>query len=151
LEQSARARVACPLARREDGTMEEEGSIGCGACFGGSAGEAAAAIGGLRMDARLVDESHFSVSLRACAGCGQRFVQLFSERVDWVNGEDPQTIVVIPITPGESERLRGRGDVTEDELAALATGRRRLEIDHPSDGPRTVEWRSGPLVIPPHD
>ena len=44
----------------------------------------------------LASESHFIVSVKQCASCGQRFVSVFCERIDWARGADPQTRVVVP-------------------------------------------------------
>jgi hypothetical protein len=45
--------------------------------------------------AGLVDESHFIVSIRRCVRCGQHFLIMFCERIDWADGDDPQTRVEI--------------------------------------------------------
>lgn len=131
--------------------MADEAGFGCAECFQqADSGEAWAAVRGFENLARLVEESHFSVSIRACAACGQRCVDVFTERIDWVNGEDPQTCVVLPITPGESERLvAAGGDVKLIE--SLGGSRRYLLWYYPADADKTVRWAQGNLWIGPHD
>src|SRR6266511_4005147 len=62
----------------------------CAYCYG----EDAQAVwtyhrnGGLEPQRRIVDDPHFLVSLRHCRRCGQVFVSIFTEFVDW-EGADP--------------------------------------------------------------
>lgn len=103
---------------------------------------------GLDFVASLVEESHFGLSLHACRSCGQRFVHLFAERIDWQGGEDPQDWLLIPISAAEADAVRVAGESAVRALPA----RRFLLRDWPSgsDGPE-VGWRDGPVLVPPHD
>jgi len=37
----------------------------------------------LDFEAELIDESHVHVAILACGQCGQRFVSVFTETIDW--------------------------------------------------------------------
>ena len=101
----------------------------------------------------LVDESHFMAALRQCSRCGQHFLTLFCERIDWTDGDDPQAWLAVPITPEEVQRLR-TADVASNEnvvLAILANERRFLFHDMPKGAPQKLAWQHGALFIPVHD
>lgn len=98
----------------------------------------------------LIGDSHYAVQIRQCPACGQRFVHIFSEFIDWKDGDDAQYSDVVPITPAEAEALRERGgDVTPEELAALGKGRRRLCDHHPTGKPTTIRYEGGDFGVVP--
>src|SRR5262249_26340831 len=97
----------------------------------------------LKIDSRLIDESHFTVVLRSCSQCHQRFVSVFSETIDWAGGDDPQYWAVLPITEGEAERLSRAGEGADSELRTLAPGRRSLCFDAPKGEKEVSRWSSG--------
>ena len=131
--------------------MSDDG-IGCAACFGGSAEQVSQARRRLAAGARLVDDSHFSVLLRVCGVCGQRFVDVFSERIDWQGGNDPQAWLLVPVSDDEANRLRGLDEASvEGAVLALSPKRRCLDEYWPSEGGRIVRFSQGPLMIMPHD
>lgn len=96
----------------------------------------------------LEQQSHFSVRLVACT-CGQAFAQVFTERVDWQGGEDPQDWVLVPLEDGEPASLALGASTAAIE--ALSRGRRCLWRSFPSDGPLRAVWQDGPVTIGPHD
>jgi len=101
----------------------------------------------------LVDEPHFGVSVLRCAVCGQHFLSLFCERVDWADGDDPQTRVVVPVSEDEWRRLQA-ANVAADENAILdmvANERRFLYHDMPKGAGETLAWKTRRLFIPGHD
>jgi len=111
------------------------------------------AIRAARYVVELVDESHFGVSIRQCVQCGQHFLSMFCERVDWVDGDDPQVWVAAPVTEDEAAKLRA-ADVAADEMAILriiGNDRRFLFHDMPKGGPDRLEWITRRLFIPAHD
>ncbi len=101
----------------------------------------------------LVDESHFGVSISHCAACGQQFLCLFCEQVDWVDSDDPQAWVLAPITDAEAAALRALPDPNNETqiLNIVATPRRFLRDLAPKGAPRTLEWVTRIPYIPPHD
>ncbi len=99
----------------------------------------------------LIDESHYSVTIAACPRCGQRFVLVFTETIDWAGGNDPQSWAVMPVTEAEGAELtRLGGEVTEAQLEALGPGRRSLFSHWPSDAGREARWTTG-LRVGMHD
>jgi hypothetical protein len=125
--------------------------MGCDACDGQSADRAWEAIRDTPIGVELIDESHYGVQLRQHA-CGQRFVVIFTERIDWVNGDDPQELRAVPISEDEFRTLAAQGDqVSTAALEALGAERRYLINSWPADAGKASWWRTGGLWIGPHD
>ena len=122
-------------------------------CVGDDSLAARQAIRKAKHIAELVDESHFGVSIRRCALCGQHFLHLFCERVDWADSDDPQTVVAVPVSEDEVQRLQ-TANVTADEniiLEIVANERRFLYHDMPKGAAETLAWKTRTLFIPGHD
>ena len=122
-------------------------------CLGDDCLAAKEAIRKAKRTVELVDESHFMVSIEQCVRCGQQFLTLFCERVDWADSDDPQVIVAVPISEDEVQRLQA-ANVAADENAILeivANERRFLYHDMPKGAAETLAWKTGPLFIPGHD
>ena len=131
------------------------GDFGCERCWPPTADAAWEARGALTHVAELIDESHFHVMILACARCTQRFVSVFTETVDWADGDDPQYWTLLPITGAEAADVVQQGDsLTETKLHALGPGRRCLRCDHPKANPkaaaRRIFWGTG-ISVGPHD
>lgn len=94
----------------------------------------------------VVDDSHFMVSTRRCRTCGQHFASIFTEFIDWKNGDDAQYLTLLPVTPPEADALAA-GTLTPFRLGTLGAGRRYLNHDRPSGGPSRVYWRTGPFMV----
>ena len=125
--------------------------FGCAHCWPESAEAAWEASRGFATRAELIDESHFHVTIRACGACGQAFVSVFTEMIDWTDGEDPQYWSLLPLTEAEATELIRRGaEVTERELNATGPGRRCLRRDYPKGEPPRIDWGAG-LRVGPHD
>jgi hypothetical protein len=138
--------VTRPLRRR----APDDNGFGCPRCYGEDAERVWAYYeDGLVVERELVGEPHFIVQLRRCDECGQRFVWVFTEAVDWEGGEDAQHRDVVPISEGEArglEKLGGR--VEAQSLAALGTGRRYLVTDWPKAARNAaIAWSSGGLRL----
>jgi hypothetical protein len=94
----------------------------------------------------LVEESHFGIQIMACR-CGQQFVKVFTERIDWKDGHDDQDWLVCAVSPLEVARLQS---CAEDELAGVVTelGRGRRFLVHSNS---QSWWRDQGFMIGPHD
>ena len=126
-------------------------TCGCEHCWPAEARAAWDARAGLRRVRTLIDESHFIVSLLTCPRCAQRFVSIFTETIDWTDGEDPQYWTLLPITAAEADRLVQRAaSLDEATLNALGRERRSLRRDSPKDKPPRVFWETG-ILVGPHD
>ena len=44
------------------------------------------------------DDDHWWRYLLECRCCGQRYLYDFYETVDWVGGNDPQRVMIVPIS-----------------------------------------------------
>ena len=121
--------------------------FGCERCWPSSAHAAWGARDALSHVAELIDESHFHVVVLACRRCTQRFVSVFTEMIDWVDGDDPQYWTLLPVTGPEAADLVDQGaSLTDAKLGALGPGRRCLRVDHPKAAARRIFWGSGILV-----
>jgi len=124
--------------------------FGCAYCYG----EDAQAVwtyhrnGGLEPQRRIVDDPHFLVSLRHCRRCGQVFVSIFTEFVDWEDGDDAQYSDVVPVTPAEAATVLEQGEQVDLRyLGSLGEGRRRLSSDWPTGGETEIGWRVGTFWV----
>ena len=126
--------------------------FGCARCFLATAEEAEEARRHFSELSRLIDESHFIVRILACPDCGQRCVSVFTEWIDWSEGDDAQYWSVLPLTREESEQLMAQGEQVDLRLIeALGRRRRYLQVDFPTGKPKRVLWADGNLWIGPHD
>jgi hypothetical protein len=128
----------------------DDHDFGCPRCYGEDAERAWGYYeDGLAVERELVGEPHYIIQLRRCGGCGQQFVWVFSEAVDWEDGEDAQHRSVVPISEDEAQALEKLGGRVETEsLAALGTDRRYLVTDWPAGAQRsTIGWSTGELRL----
>lgn len=123
---------------------EPKQNFGCEHCWPSNADAAWKASWALSMVQLLIDESHFTVSIRACACCSQRFILVLTEMIDWEGGDDPHYWTVMPITETEAADLAQRGDsLTDSNLEALAPGRRCMYRNHPKATAPSTYWAVG--------
>jgi len=122
-------------------------------CLGDDCLAAKEAIRKAQHTVGLVDESHFIVSISRCVRCGQHFLTMFCERIDWADADDPQVWVGVPVSEDEVRRLR-TANVAADENAVLriiANERRFLHHDMPKGEADRLAWKTRTLFIPGHD
>ena len=126
-------------------------AFGCEHCYGAAA---EAMWGSLLNFARihvLIDDSHLIVSIRVCPMCRQQWLQVFTELIDYEQGDDSQAWCLVPITPEESNRLLQQGsDVKMAGVQALGADRRYLIVVHPRGQSRHISWTTGTIPIFPH-
>lgn len=133
--------------------MEVKKSIwGCSQCWPEIADAAGEAIEHMAINKALIQESHYSIKLRACKTCQQAFVSVFTERIDWQDGEDPQRWLFMPLTPDEITRLSAQNSTSalERSVQLLAPDRKSLCLDSPKGQPEKVFWTRG-IRIDMHD
>lgn len=126
----------------------EPHQFGCAECWPESPEQARQALRGLRAVATLVDESHYMVRVTSCASCGQRFLHVFTERIDWADGDDPAVRSHMPVSESELAEL-GHAP-TEAGVASVAPDRRYLRWSSPKGAPSTAAWSTG-LRVEWHD
>jgi hypothetical protein len=115
--------------------------FGCRRCYGDDPQSVWAYYEeGLAVEQELVGESHFLVQLRRCVECGQQFVWIFGEAVDWKGGEDAQRREIVPVSGAEA-KAAGTLNYPRSQPSAStsATSRRigrRIPQTHRSSGRR---------------
>ena len=123
----------------------------CDACMPDDAAQAWAARSTLSVTDRVCQESHFGVTLRACGHCGQRFASVFSERIDWRGGNDPQSTLLIPVDHDEASALLAAGESIEATLRTLSP-RRHLDAYFGAESTtHDLQWRDAAPLLMPHD
>lgn len=127
---------------------DKEQDFGCPACWPESAEQAYEAWQVPTNVRDLVNESHFIVRVVACGSCGQHFLNVFTELIDWDDGEDPCSRRRVPLTREQAETLTDYPG--EQRLTVMVADRKCLAFDWPKDKPRAVYWTRG-LLIGPHD
>jgi hypothetical protein len=124
---------------------------GCKRCWPSTADAAWKARDTLIHTAELIDESHYHVMILACPQCGQRFLSVFTEMIDWSDGDDAQYWSVVPITKREAAKLTRRGSaLTEIEINAVGSKRRSLVRNYPTGEGPCEFWGTG-IIVNPHD
>ncbi len=132
----------------DDGAKRD---FGCKHCWPSAAEAAWEARGTLTHVQELIDESHSHVMILACPRCTQRFVSVFTETIDWQDGDDSQYWTLLPITEREAAYLLQMGNLlTETKPDALGRGRRSLRRDYPKGALPRLFWGTG-ITVGPHD
>lgn len=104
----------------------------------------------------LIDESHRHVVLRRCP-CGQAWLSVFTELIDWSGGDDSQAWMHVPLDDAEAARLAGlvmpepRHTIDHAAWPELQRPRRHLRVLYPRGGERNCSWGEGAIPILPHD
>jgi len=133
-----------------DSNPPTNSSFGCDACWPAKADDAHLASSELFMGPRLIDESHCAVSLRTCGHCQQAYLTVFTERIDWLEGDDPQFVSRIPLTYREAAELAAHGAISESSVGRIGVGRKCLRHDAPARAPASTYWGTG-ISVGPHD
>lgn len=82
----------------------------------------------------------------AVCTCGQPFVVVFTERVDFHGGEDTQVELAVSVSPEELRQLKAAGEALTSTLTRLVQGRRFL-VKRTGVEPR---WREDGFAIGPY-
>lgn len=134
-------------------TDHNEGAarFGCARCWPEDAEQAWTARSGLTLAGYIVDESHLIVTILTCKGCRQQFLSIMTETIDWVDGDDPQHRVMIPVTSEEAFLLVNGGERgLRAAVDALDPARGSLHQDAPKGRGQTFYWGRG-IRISQHD
>ena len=117
---------------------------GCLRCWPATPEAAWHARRGLRELAMWIDEAHLSVRGLQCVHCARRFISVFTESIDWINGDDAQTWTTVPVTADEFTRVEAAlASSIEAALRVVPAERRSLRRDHPSGGDDQIGWARG--------
>jgi len=98
----------------------------------------------LRELAMWIDEAHFNVRGLQCMHCARRFISVFTESIDWINGDDAQSWTTVPVTAEEFVHAEAALPISiEAALRVVPAKRRSLRRDHPTGGDAQIRWTSG--------
>jgi hypothetical protein len=122
--------------------------FGCEQCWPDSAEAAWEAIQKTDRGDELVDESHCEITLRICRACSQQYLWVFTEKIDWVDGDDPQHWAVLPLT--DAEVKAGNYPLPYTAFSPLPPDRRSLQADFPKGDSERIYWSKG-IFVGDHD
>jgi hypothetical protein len=120
--------------------------IGCADCWAPEPTSAWDVIKNVPIEVRLIDEPHYIVLVRACPSCSQSYLQVTTERIDWVDGEDPVDRTIIPIGDAERDRLMAVQALGADTIEGIGAGRQSLRYDWPKGKEPALYWGTGVRV-----
>jgi hypothetical protein len=123
---------------------------GCKQCWSSEASEAWTAVTCVPIQAHLIEESHYIVSIRLCPSCSQHYLQVTTETVDWKDGEDPIYRTIIPIDDAERSELTSSKRLDTNVIERIGVGRQSLKFDWPKNQEPSTYWGTG-VRIGVHD
>ena len=142
-ERTAPAAAQHALDVRRLGPMSE---YSCEQCWSSEASEAWKAVTSIPIQAHLIDESHYIVSIRLCPSCSQHYLQVTTETVDWKDGEDPIYRTIIPIDDAERTALTSSKLLDNNVIERIGVGRQSLKFDWPKNQEPSTYWDTGVRV-----
>jgi hypothetical protein len=119
---------------------------GCEECWSSEASQAWRAVTSIPIEAYLIDESHYIVSIRVCPSCSQHYLQVSTETVDWKDGEDPIYRTIIPIDDAERTELTSSKRLDANTIEGVGVGRQSLKFDWPKNQDPSTYWDTGVRV-----
>jgi len=119
---------------------------GCEECWSSEASAAWRAVTSIPIQAYLIDESHYIVSIRVCPSCSQHYLQVTTETVDWKDGEDPIYRTIIPIDDAERTKLTSRECLDADVIESVGVGRQSLKFGWLKNQEPSTYWGTGVRV-----
>ena len=76
---------------------------------------------------------------------------IFTETIDWADGEDPQHRSSVPVSESELAQVTQADESAKyNLLLEMGRGRGTLEWDNPKSGIKKMHWSAG-LFYRPHD
>jgi len=123
---------------------------GCEKCWSSEAAAAWRAVTSIPIEAYLIDELHYIVSIRLCPSCSQHYLQVTTETVDWKDGEDPIYRTIIPIDDAERIELTSSKPLDANVIERVGVGRQSLKFDWPKNQESSTYWDTG-VNVGPHD
>lgn len=132
------------------GSDDTTESFGCEFCYGARAEVFWDRYRRFVTIADLVNEPHDIIRIVSCPDCGQRYVAVTTEFVDWQDGDDPIYRSIVPVSVDESERMLAQGaNVDLRLIESLGSSRRHLCTSWPKGEAQSVFWSEGIVRIVP--
>lgn len=119
--------------------------IGCKECYPETAEQALTARSRLTLLRIIAEDSQHRITVFQCPACAQQFVNVLTETIDLVDGEDPVIRQTMPISAEEAGQLAALAALAAETHIYMmgAQDRRCLVQDwRKGDRPR-VFWASG--------
>ena len=142
---------------------ESEKEFGCRECWSNTADTAQDAHSSrlspkafVTLHTRIVDESHFRITIAQCPSCQQLFISVFTETMDRLDGEDPQYRTIMPIQDSELDLLLSFKETTNElslirAIESLDPKRCSLRHDFPKLARRPMVYWGYGIHVGPHD
>src|SRR5579859_2640270 len=91
--------------------IELVSGFGCERCYPDAApANWRSYVGGFEHATGVASESHLVISIWRCRDCGQPFVYVWMEFIDWDGGQDPHYETLVPVDRTDLEAIERRGD-----------------------------------------
>jgi len=102
----------------------------------------------------IEDESHFSAWLVQCHSCDRRALRVFTELIDWQDGDDSMASMIVPLSDDEFQAARSFQ--SEDDIIQLFERKSPCKFllrifPKGFKGQPAWEWSEGKAHILPHD
>lgn len=126
--------------------MEALKRMGCPTCWPESARQASDALGSLKPVRVIVDDSHYRLVIEGCPQCGQKFIYVMTELIDWAGGDDPICRQRTPITGDEARAILDLDEASAEALAFTVgggDGRTSIVEDWPKGEDPSYYWAKG--------
>lgn len=136
---------------RGSAALNKSSQTGCETCWPEEANEVPFASA-LKLEREIIDESHYRATVASCLRCGQHYIHLMTEEIDWSGGDDAIRLQRMPITNTEAAEFRALVETkAEARMYALGQDQRKCWVrDAPTGGPETTRFAKG-LYPSPHD
>lgn len=126
-------------------------TYGCRECYDVDASQAWSLYNSTAVIEPLLDEQQFSIRVHQCTACDQRYLAVFTEKINWKEREVPQQWSVVPVSVDEIAALRNAcadgGDLPLVRLVENAFAERQcLCLDWPKGSDRKIFWRQGIII-----
>lgn len=100
----------------------------------------------------VCDDSHFMVRLVECQSCFQRYLYVFTELIDWTDGDDSQSRSFTAVSRIEADTISQRGSkINGLEIMDLQLMGKTLWWVWPKGSKPDLHRSEGPLIVMPHD
>lgn len=97
----------------------------------------------LQRERTLIDQSHFSIEIKTCRQCRQKFLLIYTEMIVWDGGEDTQEATIIPLTDAEAAAFAKPGADVHALVRQHPRSRKSLRNWSPTAEGSGVIWGLG--------
>lgn len=96
----------------------------------------------------LIADSHFDLRIGRCGNCGQHYVEIFTEFLNWGGRDDSQYGDTLPVSDQEAATFLAQGsNVDLRQIQELGEHRLRLKWDWPAEENQQHNYAIGIIPI----